>query len=63
MDFVMENMDFAVEDMDFSVKGNHLVENNMENNLLFWYIVDNHHVVNTILMEDLVLILMYHLYI
>ena len=66
MDFVMENMDFVVDDIDFNVKGNSLVENNnffvVENNLLFWYIVDKHHVLNIIFLEDLVLILVYHLY-
>ncbi len=61
MILVMEDMDIVVEDMDFVMEDNRLVENNnvfvVEDKKLFWYIVDNHHEVNVIFMEDLVLIL------
>ena len=66
MDLVMKDMDFVVKDVYFVVEDNRLVENYIfffvEDNHLFGYIVDNHHEVNIILIEDLVLILVDHLY-
>ena len=64
MDLIVEDIDLVMEDMDFVVGG--VVENNIfffvEDNHLFGNIVENYHEVNSILMEDLVLILVDHLY-